>query len=41
MNLRAAQKELASRPPQVAFSSLVVETLVVVSFGILLTGIFA
>lgn len=41
MNLRAAQKELRGRSPNVAFPTLVMEGLVMVALGILLVGVFA
>ncbi len=41
MNLRAAQKELRSRSPQVGFPVLAAEAVVIVTAGILLAGIFA
>jgi hypothetical protein len=41
MNLRAAQKELRSRSPQVGLQTLALEALVVVSVSILLVGFFA
>tara|TARA_R110002049_G_scaffold185213_5_gene353460 strand:- start:3201 stop:3326 length:126 start_codon:yes stop_codon:yes gene_type:complete len=41
MNLRAAQKELRGRSPDVTIPLLALEVLVVVSAGWLLVGIFA
>jgi hypothetical protein len=41
MNLRAAQKELRSRSPDVGFPMLALEALVVISLGMLLVGVFA
>lgn len=41
MNLRAAQKELRSRSPEVGLAVLVLEALVVISLGWILVGIFA
>jgi len=41
MNLRAAQKELRSRSPHVAFPVLALEALVVISFSFILVGVFA
>ena len=41
MNLRAAQKELGSRSPHVAFPVLALEALVVISLSIILVGVFA
>jgi len=41
MNLRAAQKELRSRSPDVTFPVLVAEAVVIVSIGIMLAGLFS
>jgi hypothetical protein len=41
MNLRAAQKELRSRSPNVLLPVLALETLVVVSFSWILVSLFA
>lgn len=41
MNLRAAQNELGSRPPEVTAPVLALEALVMVSVSILLVGLFA
>lgn len=41
MNLRAAQKELRSRSPHVAFPVLALEALVVISLSFVLVGVFA
>ena len=41
MNLRAAQKELRSRSPHVAFPILAAEAVIIVSIGVLLAGVFA
>ncbi len=41
MNLRAAQKELRSRSPDVTMPLLLLEALVVVAVGWLLVGLFA
>ncbi len=41
MNLRAAQKELAVRAPQVTAQALALEALVVVSISLVLVGLFA
>ena len=41
MNLRAAQKELGGRSPEVTAQMLALETLVVVSVSIVLVGFFA
>lgn len=41
MNLRAAQKELGSRSPRVGLNMLALETLVIVSLGMVLAGLFA
>ena len=41
MNLRAAQKELRSRSPDVILPLLVLEGLVVIGLGWLLVGVFA
>jgi hypothetical protein len=40
MNLRAAQKELRSRSPHVAFQILALEALVIISVSWFLVGIF-
>lgn len=40
MNLRAAQKELRSRPPEVRPHVLVLEAFVVMSIGFALVGAF-
>ncbi len=41
MNLRAAQKELRSRAPEVVFPALVLEALVMVGISAALVGLFA
>lgn len=41
MNLRAAQKELGGRTPEVTAPVLALETLVVVGVSFLLVGLFA
>ena len=41
MNLRAAEKELRGRSPEVALQVLLLETLVVVSASILLVNLFS
>jgi hypothetical protein len=41
MNLRAAQKELRGRSPDVALPVLVLETLVMIAVGWVLVGVFA
>ncbi len=41
MNLRAAQKELRSRSPHVAFPVLAAEAVVIVTIGVILAGIFS
>lgn len=41
MNLRAAQKELRGRSPDVALPVLALEALVVVALGVLLASLFA
>ena len=41
MNLRAAQKELRSRAPQVTAPALALEAVVMVSISIVLVGLFA
>jgi len=41
MNLRAAQKELRSRSPYVAFPMLAAEAVVIVSIGYFLAGVFS
>ena len=41
MNLRAAQKELRSRSPEVGVTVLLAETVVIFGAGMLLVGLFA
>lgn len=41
MNLRAAQKELRGRSPEVTFPVLALEALVIVAVGWILVGVFA
>jgi hypothetical protein len=41
LNLRAAQKELGSRSPDVAFPVLAAEAVVIVTVGVFLAGIFS